>query len=272
MTAITWDDAGSRLYESGIDRGVLFLQNGFGVPWNGLVSVSADSGVTVEPVYFDGTKINDLTSSAEFSGTIKAFTYPDEFLQFEGFLEDNSGLIVTGQPSERFHLAYRTMVGSDSEGDSAHYKIHILYDLTAIPTTRTYETMGSTVNPSEFEWQITGIPRQLSGFKPTAYLIVDSRKVSSWFLSDLEEVLYGSDDTDPFLPAMESLAAYIRNYDRIVVIDNGDGTYTVATDQTGAIVENIDGTFEVVNANVTILDADSYEISSDIKDEQLWQP
>ena len=40
MTRITWGDTGHRFFSTGVDRGVLFLQNGSGVPWNGLVSVN----------------------------------------------------------------------------------------------------------------------------------------------------------------------------------------------------------------------------------------
>ncbi len=39
MPAIVWDNIGDRFYESGLDRGVLYLSDGSGVPWNGLISI-----------------------------------------------------------------------------------------------------------------------------------------------------------------------------------------------------------------------------------------
>lgn len=39
MPGLVWDRVGDRTYESGLDRGVLYLPDGSAVPWNGLTSI-----------------------------------------------------------------------------------------------------------------------------------------------------------------------------------------------------------------------------------------
>lgn len=273
MAMLTWDDVGSRFFETGVDRGVLFYPEGGGVAWNGLISVTEDAPSSVEAIYYDGRKINDIARAKSFAGRIRAYTYPEEFMAYEGIIEDSAGLLIAEQPLKRFNLSYRTKIGDDISGVDAGYRIHVLYDLTAIPASRAYRTLGLGIEPLEFEWTITSIPQELSGYRPTAHLIIDTRKVPSWFLSDVEEVLYGSDTSEPFLPSAQSFAAFLRGYDRIVIFDNGDGTWTASTTRTDAIVDNGDGTFTIYDANATFPDGDSFEISStDKNEEDLWQP
>lgn len=272
MAAITWDETGSRAFEAGIDRGVLFFPEGGGVPWNGLISVTENAAAAAEAIYYDGKKINDITRASSFAGRLRAFTYPEEFQKFEGVVEDSAGLLIAEQPLQRFHLSYRTLLGDDVNGDEAGYRIHILYDLTAIPQVRAHRTLSLSPTPMEFEWTISSIPQELSGYRPTAHLIIDTRKVAPWFLSDVEEILYGSATSEPFLPSAQSFAAYLRGYDRIVIFDNGDGTWTAST-TTEDITDNGDGTFTITNANATFPDGNSFEISStDKNEEDLWQP
>ena len=257
MTAIAWDAVGSRFFEAGLDRGVLYIPGGGAVPWNGLISITEAAGESPTPVYYDGVRINNIVQAKTFSGTITAYTYPEEFEQFEGLVEDGVGFLVADQPAGQFHLSYRTRVGNDIEGTDHGYRIHVLYNLTATPSAKTYQTLGLVAS-------------EISGFRPSSHLIIDTRRVPDFVISDVEEVLYGSDARDPFLPSFESFASFFRNWDRIVIFDNGDGTWTASTTVEGAITVT-DGSFTITNANATVLDPDTYEISSTPQGDELWQ-
>lgn len=260
MTSLVWDQEGTRFYESGVDRGVLYLQDGNGVSWNGLLSVNEDSPVTdAAAIYFDGIKYADLLALGEFSGTLKAFTYPDEFLEFEGILEINNGLFVTNQPVNRFGLSYRTKIGNDLDGDQG-YKIHILYNLLATPSQQAHETQTADVSAMEFEWTITSIPGKVSGFQPTAHLIIDSREMGELLLQDIENTLYGNEFDDAKLPPISTLTSFIDNWVIIRITDNGDGTWT-ATGPDELITMLDATTFQIIQANARYLDADTYVIS-----------
>ena len=273
MTAITWNNVGDRQYEAGLDRGVLFFPEGGGVAWNGLISLEQQISTSVEPTYFDGIKVNDIVFIGDFSAKLTAYTYPDEFLRFEGTLLDQSGVLVTGQPPERFHLCYRTKVGNDVNPE-AGYKIHILWNLSAVPSEREHATLSEDVEPIEFEWEVTAVPEFIDAFRPTAYIILDTGKIDPYLVADIEEVLYGTDVSDPILPSMKGLSTFIRKWNRLVIIDNGDGTWTATSDNPETPITMLDSTtFEIETDSAEYLDADTYEISStDKNEEDLWLP
>lgn len=262
MTELAWDQIGKRFYENGLDRGVLYLQDRTGVAWNGLISIQEKTTNTATPLFYDGVKFNDDVKPGVFSGTLKAFTYPDEFLQFEGVSEDEAGVLLTDQPQPRFHLSYRTKVGNDLQGNDLGYKIHLLYNLLAVPKERSRDTLSLDGEAIEFEWDISAVPEHVQGYRPTAHLVLDSRKIDPLLLADIEAILYGDDETPAQIPPMSSLMAFIRKWDRLIIIDNGDGTWTATTSIPGYISMIDETTFQIDNANATYLDEDTYEISS----------
>lgn len=208
MTALTWDDPGTRKYETGCDKGVLYLSDGTGVPWNGLTGVEEKPvGFTTQPLYFEGIKFNEIVSVGDWSAILRAYTYPDEFLEYEGFIEVDNGLIVGGQDTGLFGLSYRTMVGNDVTPELG-YKIHILTNLTATPGNTANKNSMPTPNAVEFEWTLTAIPQQIPGFRPTATIVFDSTKSSPEFTADFEAILYGSDTTTARLPYLEELVNF----------------------------------------------------------------
>lgn len=195
MTKLTWDAIGTRRYENGVDRGVLYLPDGSAVPWNGLVSVTDTSDATVEEHFLDGVKYLNRRTPEDYSGTLKAVTYPDEFLPFEGIQSVETGLYATAQPvNQTFGLSYRTGMAND-EG-SAGYKIHLLYNLTAKPDVKTYSTIGSSASADEFSWTLSGIPIKLPNMRPTVHVIIDSNKTGLEDLRYLEDYLYGTETSD----------------------------------------------------------------------------
>jgi hypothetical protein len=273
MSTLVWDKTGERIFESGVRKGVLYEENGDGIAWNGLTSVQEGSDMQVEPVYFDGVKFNDIVTIGDFSAVLHAFTYPDEFLFYEGTIKDQTGFYITGQPTTRFGLSYQTLIGDDIEGLEAGYKIHILYNLTAVPSDKTYETLSLDTTPVEFEWTISSVPEEIANFRPTAHVILNSLEIDPDMLKDIEGILYGSEDNEPHLPSLQSLATFIRQWNRFIVTDNGDGTWTADDRGLGYIVMLDADTFEITSDTAEFIDADSYTIESSEKNEgDIWLP
>lgn len=261
MSTLVWDAIGDRRYESGIDRGVLYLPDGSGVPWNGLTAVTEKTEKEVSSVYYDGVKISDLAYAGDFVGTLNAITYPDEFVELEGYGELRGGVFVGEQRPQMFGLCYRTKLGTDLDAD-AGYKLHILYNVLAIPSDKTYDTLTDSSTSTEFEWNITAIPEEIPGFRPTAHIILSSKDINPTLLSDIEDLLYGTESTAPTLLPIADLVDYISDWvASISVTDNGDGTWSLTTNIPGVIVDNGDGSFQLNNVNATYLDADTYELS-----------
>lgn len=213
MTAVLWDQVGSRRFEGGCDRGVLYLQDDTVVPWNGLTSVSDDStDTTIEEYFLDGVKYLNRRIVGDYAGTLKALTYPDEFIEYDGILEYDQGIFVTGQPvGKTFGLSYRTKIGNDTSGNDYGYKLHILYNLTAKPDTRTYATETSSVSAQEFSWTLAGVVVPVLGFRPMVHLIIDSTKVIDGAMGVFEGMLYGTDISDPFLPQAADLVGMLAD-------------------------------------------------------------
>lgn len=206
MSRITWGDTGTRFYEQGTDRGVLFLAGIAGVPWNGLKSVTeSPSGGEATPYYFDGVKYQNVLSSEEFEATIKAFSSPSEFGECDGESSLANGLFVSQQPRKPFGLSYRTQIGNDLEALQHGYKIHLVYNALASPTQKDNATIGGAATPTDFSWPISTTPVEITGRKASAHLIIDSRTTDSLVLLDLENLLYGTDETSSSLPTVEEV-------------------------------------------------------------------
>lgn len=205
MATLVWNQVGDRKYESGVDRGVLYLEDGSGIAWNGLISVNEKTAVTVEPLYLDGRKFNEKITLGEYAATLSAFTYPDEFAQFEGVEDIGNGISMYNQRLSRFGLSYRTKIGNDVDGLTAGYKIHVLYNLLAVPTDTIFDSLSVTPEAIAFQWELTSIPVDLSDYEPTAHLVIDSTKTPPDFIYQVEEILYGTVSTSPRLPSFSYL-------------------------------------------------------------------
>lgn len=259
---IVWDKVEDRTYETGLDRGVLYLPDGSAVAWNGLTSIIESFDKESSPVYFDGMKISDLVVLGDFEATMTAVTYPEEFVELEGLAPVKQGLFYADQKPQTFGLCYRTKIGNSLEGDEVGYKIHIIYNLTAIPNDKTYASTGSDPSLVPFEWKITAVPEELPGFRPTAHIVIDSRDIDPWLLEDLEMMLYGTSTVESVLIPMPDLVEFINEWYRVQIVDNGDGTWIANSLREGLIFVNLSGYFEIVGVNAVYLDDDTYMISN----------
>jgi hypothetical protein len=258
---IVWDKVGDRKYETGLDTGVLYLPDGSGVAWNGLTSVIEHFDKTTSPVYYDGMKINDLVTLGDFSATLKAVTYPDEFEELEGLYPMKQGIFVGDQMPQSFGLCYRNQLGNDVEGDVVGYKIHILYNVVAIPTDKTYATISQDPSLVEFEWDLVAVPEEVPGFRPTAHIVINSIDVDPLLLAELEEILYGGYSAEARLIPMAELVTKIQEWFRVKIVDHGDGTWSAISDYDGFIHFFPNDLFNITNVNAVYLNDYTFVIS-----------
>jgi hypothetical protein len=262
VSRITWGDVGSRYYENGVDRGVLYVGEGDGVPWNGLTSVTENvTGGAAKAYYVDGEKYLNVASREEYSATLTAYTYPDEFEVCDGTVAVRPGFFATNQRRQSFGLTYRSMVGNDIT-PIAGYKIHIVYGALASPSTKAWKAIAASQNPDDFSWTLTSLPPDISGFKRTSHFIVDSRDIDPTTLSGIEDILYGTDTTAPRLPTIVEITDLIDVGNHLTVTDNGDGTFTLTAPDAAlamldsenfqvtwdSVVDNGDGTYTATSS------------------------
>ena len=202
MSKLVWDKTGERLYETGVKQGVLYPMDAKGtypkgVPWNGLTNVTeSPSGAEATALYADDIKYLNLMSNEEFGGTIEAYTYPDEFGECDGSASIATGVYIGQQSRKTFGFCYRTTIGNDVESNAHGYKLHLVYGALASPSEKAYSTINDNPEAVTFSWEFSTTPVNVTGFKPTACLTIDSTKVSAEKLAALEKILYGDDDDE----------------------------------------------------------------------------
>jgi hypothetical protein len=223
MTVLEWDKVGERIFETGIDRGVLYLTDGGAVPWNGLTSVVETRTRELKPYYIDGIQYLVHNVPGTYAAKVQAFTYPDELDQLLGTMEYTPGVFLHDQRARMFHLSYRTRIGNDVDGTDHGYKIHIVYNIMASPGDSTFETLSDSLSPQLFEWNLMAVPPLMVGeARPTSHISIDSRTINTEdqpnLLSIIEEYLYGSDEADPSLPNMFDLLFMIETVGGSIII------------------------------------------------------
>ena len=211
MAKLVWDATGDRTYETGLKWGVLYPINNSGeytpgVAWNGLSSVSeSPSGAEANAIYADDIKYLNLYSAEEFGATIECYTYPDEWTLCDGSASLAEGVILGQQDRKTFGLCYRTVLGNDVDGDAHGYKLHLIYGCKASPSERQYQTINDSPEAITFSYEISTTPINVTGFKPISNITIDSTKADSEKLAELEDILYGTANTEPKLPLPDDI-------------------------------------------------------------------
>jgi hypothetical protein len=212
MAALTWDDIGERLYETGVDHGVLYVPGDDGVydggvAWSGLTTVTEQpSGADASPQYADNIKYLNLIAAEQFGATIEAFTYPPEFEACDGTVAPVDGVVIGQQSRKIFGFCYRTLLGNDVEGTDYGYKLHLVYGAQATPSEKAYGTVNDSPAAIAFSWTISTTPVAVTGHKPTAIITIDSTKVDAGDLATLEAMLYNNGG-NPTLPLPDDVIA-----------------------------------------------------------------
>ena len=278
MPKILWDQAGERLYETGVDRGVLYIPNNVGVydtgfAWNGLTTVTeSPSGAEATPQYADNIKYLNLVSVEDFGGTIEAYTYPKKFEQCDGTSSPSVGISVGQQRRKSFGLGYRTLVGNDIAGTDFGYKVHLVYGALATPSEKARATVNDSPEALSFSWgfsttsvDIPGLDVDGIAFKPSSKLTIDSTTVPNAKLLLLEDILYGTAALTPRLPLPAEVFALFANSQTIVTViaptATAAGVITIPT-VTGVVYRRADTnavvaggstvTISAINASLTI--------------------
>lgn len=214
MSKLVWDKTGERLFETGVNKGVLYTQDASGtypkgVVWNGLTAVTeSPSGAEATPLYADNIKYLNLMSTEEFGATVEAYTYPDEFAECNGEAALAAGVTIGQQTRKTFGMSYQTKVGNDVNSELG-YKIHLIYGALAAPSEKAYATINDSPEAITFSWELTTTPVEVTGFKPTASITIDSTKVDADKLSALEAILYGSESEEARLPLPSEIVTLV---------------------------------------------------------------
>lgn len=133
MSKLKWDEVGKRLYETGVDHGVLYpaVKGTYpeGFAWNGLTAVNeSPSGAESTSVYANNAEYVSMTSNEKFGATVEAYTYPDQWGECDGSAEVAPGVQIGQQTRKRFGLSYRSLIGNDTEETDYGYILHLVYN------------------------------------------------------------------------------------------------------------------------------------------------
>lgn len=212
MSKLVWDADSQRRYETGVSKVVLYSKSKDGtypngVAWNGVTGITeSPSGAEATPLHADNTKYLNLRSAEEFGATLEAYTYPDEFGECDGSANIATGVKIGQQTRKPFGLSYQTVIGNDTEGESYGYMIHVIYGADASPSEKAYQTINDSPSAITFSWTLNTTPVNVEGFKPTATLTVDSTLTTPEKMATLEDILYGSTDSEARLPLPDEIA------------------------------------------------------------------
>ncbi len=215
MAILTWGASADKKYESGVDRGVLYMKSAgaypIGVAWEGLISVTEKpGGAEVTDLWANNEKYAALVATETFEGTLEAYTFPDEFLEAMG-MEENSvdpGFILGQQARLEFGLSWRSRAGSDADGPEGNYKIHVVYGCLAKPSEVQHSTVNDSPEAVTFSWDFTTTPVAVTGKASLSKLTLDESVLTGANLIAMEEALWGGTGTAS-LPLPDALIALL---------------------------------------------------------------
>ena len=132
--------------------------------------------------------------------------YPDEFSECNGEAELTKGVAIGQQARKLFGLSYQTKIGSDQDNDLG-YKIHLIYGALAAPSEKAYATVNDSPEAITFSLEISTTPVEVTGFKPTASLVIDSTKVDPTKLAELKKSYTGDEPNEAHYHYQAKVAA-----------------------------------------------------------------
>lgn len=217
MAKLVWDADGARKFTMGVSNGVLYPKNGesgkygTGVAWNGLTGVTeSPSGAEPTDLWADNGKYARLISGEDYGFTVEAYYYPDEWKQCDGSAEVVKGVTLGQQKRIPFGFSWQTKIGNDQDPE-AGYVIHIVWNATAQPSERSHETVNDSPDAMTFSWECGTVPTNVTGYKPSAVMEIDSTVVSAETMKKLEAKLYGDDTTGtPTLPPPDEIITLLK--------------------------------------------------------------
>jgi hypothetical protein len=241
---LTWDDPDKRFYQTGCDRGAVYLEDGIAAAWNGLTGVEETGTGTASVLYRDGVIYYSDVEPSDFKANVTAFFWPDEFGRALGIPEITDGLYVDNQKPRKFDMTYRNLVGSGGKGDRFGYQIHLVYNAVANLGSRRRRTRTNQTSLEEFSFELVATPVRLPGHRPSAHYILDTRNMDKSTITELEDILY----VEGRMPTPIELYDLMNFGDAITFVDNGDGTWTARGSRLNLIDHN-NGRWTIKNVN-----------------------
>ena len=211
MAKLEWDKTGEKTYETGVSKGVLYVQGasgtyGTGVAWPGLSKVDeSPSGAEPTKLYANNGVYVTLMSAEEYAFTIEAYDSPEEFDECDGTKEVAKGITIRQQDRTPFGFCYRTEIGNDTEGTNHGYKLHLVYGCKASPSSKSHETINDSPSADTLSWEVNTTPVAVEGFKPTAVVEIDSTTVTKENMQKIEDKLYGTASEEATLPSIAEI-------------------------------------------------------------------
>lgn len=221
MSKLIFDATGTRQYELGVSKAVLFPLSDAGtynkgIAWNGIIGVTdSPDGAEAKDLYADNIKYASFRTAETFGGTIEAYMYPREFAVCDGTVEVVPGVTFGQQSRRTFGLAYRTEKGNDTN-DELGYKIHLVYGATASPSEKKYESENDSPDAITFSWEYQTTPVSVDGIvvagltKPLKSLSTVTFDSTLCDLAKLETAIYGSTNTEAHLPMPEEVLTLVK--------------------------------------------------------------
>lgn len=251
MSVLQWNRPEDKSFQSGLDKGVLYMEDGPVVPWNGLQTVEDNGESELLNFYLDGVQYLGMASPRDWKGTVTCVTVPSEFYPAMGIGTVGDGFYADSQPQSRFSMSYRTLVTTPDGVEPNNYKIHLIYKCVASLQGFSHETLSSSgSDPVPYQFELSATPMPVSLMRPTAHFVFDTREMDEPSITALETILYGSSTTAPRVPTITELIDLLRFSNVVVVHDNGDGTWT-ATGSNANIVQDLEtGRFTLNNVPV----------------------
>lgn len=208
MFLMNWDAVGERIWEAGLDRGVLYTATqtdpyGKGTAFNGLTEMTEKpGGAELTDLWADNIKYASIRAAETFGATMGAYTYPPEFEECDGSVEAATGVYLGQQTRKPFGFSYRSMIGNDQhDGADLGYKIHLLYGMSAQPSERARNPINESPDATTFSWELNSTPVAVPNYKPVSHLTIDSTKVDAVKLAKFEKILYGTPAGEGGTPA-----------------------------------------------------------------------
>lgn len=240
MSKIDWNTKGIPSITYGLDRGVLYPKAGHGIPWEGLISVEDEETGSAVGYFVDGSKYATRANSSDYVATVSVYTYPPA-------LDEN----YTG-----FGFSYRTMLG-----DSDNYLIHLIYDAYFQFQGMTHSSSSDSPAPDLMKFKAHTRTVNHREMKPSAHIIINTERAKPEVISELEDLLYGTDISEPVLPTIDDIYEIFEKHATLRITDHGDGTWT-AEGPDEAIIMLSESIFEITWPSAIYIDAQTYTISS----------
>ena len=209
---LVWNVSALKFFESGLDRGVLYVRDGsgnypLGVAWEGLMNLTEKPG-GAEPtdLWANNAKYAQLISTEIFDGSIEAYTYPPEFGVCDGVEEAVTGMLIAQQSRSSFGLSYRTWLGSEAAGQMGTYKLHVIYGCVIQPSEVSRATINDSPEAATFSWEFKTVPAAMTGELAVSKITLSSADLPAPQLLAVEAALWGEDTpTDAYLPLPDAL-------------------------------------------------------------------